>query len=207
MSLERNDQDLTLWLDQAARQRALTARLEAVLRLYISVGLLITTFGLGALAYSLLPVELTRLQIYAVLTAGVGGALAAMSASLLYVRRQRLQQELKQQEDVNYIYKFLRAWAEFETIGRAVLSEGQESKSRYNPHSLRSLISRLHQKERINSQDVALLEYALKVRNSIVHHGRPISAHIAGTYADLLVRINSKLAQKDWRMSSEQIEK
>ena len=64
----------------------------------------------------------------------------------------------------------------------------------YSKHSLRSVISKLYEEEKINKADVMALEEALQTRNLIVHGERPWSSELTGKVTDVLIDIIRKIA-------------
>ena len=62
-----------------------------------------------------------------------------------------------------------------------------------NRHSLRSIISRLYEEDKIDQADVQTLDDALQIRNAIVHGGRPTSSVVAKKITDTLADIINKI--------------
>ncbi|MGJ8698243.1 MAG: hypothetical protein ACSHYF_18120 [Verrucomicrobiaceae bacterium] len=186
--MERDDYSEALY--DLGKRRRMRRKLDLLLRAYSLMGLLMAILAGGYFLVSLLP-ELTKNQQMALMFSGVGIALALMSRTLLILRREREAGEVERMTEYESVASFLDTWARFERISKEALSkEGEE----FNRHSLRSVISRLHEDGKLDSSDVLALEEALQTRNLIVHGERPFSTKIAQTVTDSLLDIIKKIA-------------
>lgn len=176
---------------QLSKRRSMQRKLDRLLRAYFSMGLLMAILSAGGFVLTLLPFELSGMQLSLLGMTGVGIALALMSKTVVILRKGRESEELERLREYGTLSAFVSAWARFERTSKEVLArEGEE----FNKHSLRSVISRLHEEGRIGDGDVSVLEEALLARNLIVHGGRPLSVKVAETITDSLAEIINKIA-------------
>lgn len=178
-------------LQNITKQSFYRKKYDMILRVYSILGFLIAIFSGAYFLLTLLPYELNREQQLALLVSGVGIALALLSRTIIIFRKQREEEELSKIKEYERISTFLDAWSQFEIISKHVL--GNED----DPHaklSLRSIISRLYEDNKINKADVFALEEALQTRNSIVHGEKPWSSELTGKVTDALIEIIRKIS-------------
>lgn len=172
---------------------------EFVLKMYASFGLLIAA---GAAAYfelTTLNIAITPKQQFALIIAGTGVALSFMSYLALIIRRQREKFETEKLRSYAYTSEIVDLWANFEDVTRALLELEGDKFSRY---SLRSMISKLRQEERITDADLRSLQEALELRNLIVHGRGYLPAELISRVATELSRIVAKLSRETAKTSS-----
>lgn len=185
--MERDDFSEALY--DLGKRRRMRRKLDLLLRAYSLMGLLMAILAGGYFMVSLLP-ELTKNQLMSLTFTGVGIALALMSRTLLIWRKEREAGEVERMTEYESVASFLDTWARFERISKEALSKEGED---FNRHSLRSVISRLHEEGKLNDSDVISLEEALQTRNLIVHGERPFSTKIAQSVTDSLIDIIKKI--------------
>ena len=186
--MERDDYSEALYLLRARRR--VQHKLEFMLRAYSLMGLLMAILAGGYVIVTLLPIQFTTDQIAALMTTGVGIALGLMSWMLLILRKARESVGLEEISEYETVTSFLDTWARFEQISKESISFEDEE---FNLHSLRSVISRLYEEDKLDKRDLIALEEALQARNSIVHKGGPFPTRYAETLTDSLVEIIKKL--------------
>jgi len=169
----------------------LRKKFDFILRAYSTIGWLIAIFAAAYFLLTLLPHEPTREQQIALMISGIGVALALLSRTLIALRKEKEEEEILRLREYEKVEAFLDTWAQFERISKDVLSKENE---KFNKSSLRSVISRLYEEEKINKADVLALEEALQTRNLIVHGERRWSSELTGKVTDVLIDIIKKIA-------------
>ena len=143
-------------------------RVNFLLRAYSWVGVMLAIVAGGYFLLTLLSFDLSAQQRLALILAGVGALVALMSRIFIAFYNERDAEELDRTEEYERIASFLAAWQQFERVSKEVLAkEGV----RLNMHSLRVVISYLHDEGKIGEEDVLILEEGLKTRNLIVQNG------------------------------------
>lgn len=165
-------------------------KFDLILRAYSTLGLLIAIFAGAYFLLTLLPYDLDREQQLALMISGVGIALALLSRTMIVLRREREEEEISRLKEYEKVAAFLDTWSQFERVSKEALSKDNEV---FSKHSLRSVITRLYEEDKINKADVLALEEALQTRNLIVHGERPWSSELTGKVTDVLVEIIRKI--------------
>ena len=181
------------------KQRRMRRRkFDLLLRTYSLGGFSIAILAGGYFLFSILPFEFSMRQQMSLIIAGVGLFLAFMSRTLIILRKERETEEIERirEEEIERIREyesiasFLDTWARFERVSKDALSKEADD---FNRHSLRSVISRLHEDGKLDETDILALEEALQTRNSIVHGERPFSTKISEKITESLVEIIKKI--------------
>lgn len=159
--------------------------IDLTLRTYTALGALTAIGGMFFFLFSFLDLTLSTEQQVALAFAGVGAALSAMSAVLLWALR--VQRRLRN-EQAREASELLMTWNEFESQSKDALDKIGDD---FNEYSLRSMIEKLHQSGKISDADLREVELALKERNSIVHRGASPSDS-----TDALVQELSRIIRK-----------
>lgn len=178
---------------ELSEQRRMRQRkLDFFLRTYSLVGFLIAILAGGYFLFSILPFEFSMGQQMSLMIAGVGLFLALMSRTLIILRKEREREEIEMIREYERVASFLDTWARFERVGKDVISEEADD---FNKHSLRSVISRLHEDGKIDKTDLLTLEEALQTRNSIVHSEKPFSTKEVEGITVSIAEIIKKIAR------------
>jgi hypothetical protein len=146
------------------RRRA--GRVDSLLRIYAAFGVLVSVTSTAALFLTIVNIDLSFAQMALVSTAGVGAALATLSATLLVFRRELLNRS-RDMEREDAAYRLMIAWHEFESAARNALAtdDGEPETTR----SVRSLIGHLITENIIDAFEADTLQLALTVRNRTLH--------------------------------------
>ena len=173
------------------RYRNSRKKIDLILRIYSLMGLLIAVLAGGYFVLTLLPFKLSNNQQIALMFIGVGIALAFMSRTLIILRKERDISETERLKEYQTISEFLGTWSQFEIASKEALRQHDKD---VNIHSLRAVISKLHEEEKIDNADVQALDEALHTRNEIVHGNRPLSSIVARQVTDTLLEIIKKIS-------------
>jgi hypothetical protein len=181
-----------------SRKRRKLRKIISILRAYSFMGILIALLGVGYFVSTLLPGELSTQQKMSLVVVGTGIVLAIMSRAAIILWKEREEEKRESFKEYERMSDFLNTWARFEMESKKALkNEGED----LNRHSLRSIISRLHEEGKIDKTDVMALEDVLQARNSFVHGGRPLSATYAEKITDILIEIIKKIATDRRRLN------
>ncbi len=184
-------QDYSDTLEELVERRRSRRRFDLILRIYSWFGLLLSSVAGGYFLLTLLPIDLSEEQLWALMTAGVGVLLALMSRIVVTFYREREVEHLARLTEYEKLNEFLAAWSKFERVSREVLAEQGDDRA---IHSLRSVISFLYHNGKIDGEDVLVLEEGLKARNSIVHGGRLMPTRSTDRLTTSLDEVIRKLA-------------
>ena len=176
---------------ELSKRRSTRRLIDTSLRVYSLFGLIIAIFAGGYFLFTLLPFALSMNQQMSLMIAGVGIALAIMSRALMMFRKESELQKVELIRQYESVASFLDTWTRFEQATKEALAGENEE---YSPHSLRSVISQLHEKGKLDASDVVALEEALQARNSIVHGDQPPSVSFAEKITDSLTQIIRKIS-------------
>ncbi len=186
--MDRREYSDTLY--ELGKRRRSRRRINLILRTYTSFGLLLSIVAGGFFLLTLLPFDLSNQQQWSLMAAGVGVLLSLMSRFLITFYKEREAETLERITEYERLGHFLSAWAEFERVSRKMLADqGVDRKV----HSLRSIISFLYRMEKIDREDVFVLEEGLKIRNSIVHGERLTSARVTERLTNFLGEVIRKI--------------
>jgi len=161
-----------------------------IVRAYGALGAFLAVIGGAYFILSLIHVTLTRDQLTALLTSGVGVALAIVAWLFREIEHERESDELQQRSQVEQLYGLLRAWAEFELV---IIGAGADGIG--GTPSLGAAMSKLQETGRISDIDLHILQEALQARNAIVHGGVPIPPLQAESLTHDLRMITEKIKQ------------
>lgn len=163
---------------------------EVVLRLYVVMGLLVAVIALGYFGFSFLKINLTEDQRMALVAAGSGFSVAAMSWTYLAIRGQQRASRIEDYQTATLDYDLIKEWSKFEAVGRLVLErKGIE----FNPRSPRSILSTLEKNEVIPNDLARDISTALDIRNKVVHQVEPQPHILVQAAGRLLADCNEKL--------------
>ena len=171
------------------RQRS-RRKVNFLLRAYSWIGFMLAIVAGGYFLLTLLSFDLSAQQRFALIMAGAGALVALMSRIFIAFYKERDAEELDRTEEYERLASFLAAWQQFERVSKEVLAkEGR----RLNMHSLRVVISYLHDEGKIDEEDVLVLEEGLKTRNLIVHGERRVSTRVTDRVTESLVKVIRKI--------------
>jgi hypothetical protein len=173
-----------------AKRISSTKRYDIVLRTYSLLGMFVAIIGLGYFAITLLPFELSSEQRLALMTGGVGIALATMSKLLITLRKERESVEDFKLRDYEASASFLDAWNEFELVSRRLVSGDSKSLSHMPP---RALFGLLLKEGKLKDADIGAVEFALKIRNALMHGSIRVPPDVLRDVADGLRKINARV--------------
>ena len=185
-----DDRDyMTKLYEFTGRQRS-RRRVDFLLRAYSWMGLMLAVVGGGYFLFTLLSFDLSAQQRFALILAGAGALVALMSRLFIAFYKERDAEELDRTEEYERLDSFLSAWQQFERVSKEILEkEGR----RLNMHSLRVVISYLHDEGKIDEEDVLVLEEGLKTRNLIVHGERRVPRRMTERVTESLVEVIQKI--------------
>lgn len=159
---ERYNDDL--WELEARLRRK--SRIEQILKLYMIMGALIGIFSLSYFLLSFLEIQLSKIQMMTLASAGLGVSLSLASWAMLVYRRQKELDESEKLNSLENATKLMNLWSEFEFIAKHRLEkEGVV----YSKHSIRSVFKSLLEHDFLSKQDIIMLDDAMQLRNSIAH--------------------------------------
>lgn len=188
---ERRESEKDLW--ELERQQSISQKFETILKLYSLFGLLIAIFGIAYFVFTTLNIELTTSQQMALLISGTGIALSITSWALLLIRRERVNENIREVEVMQGIGEFVWKWSKFEEISKQVLlSKGSE----FNQYSIREVIEQLYKINLIDKEEVVFLEKAIQIRNTVVHGKNVVSKEILDYFSSEIDKIISKMTGK-----------
>ena len=165
-------------------------RVYFFLRAYSWAGFLLAIIGGVYFSLTLFPFDLSEQQRIALIFSGAGALLALMSRAFIAFYKESDAEELDRTEEYESVASFLAAWQEFERVSKETLErEGRHQ----NTHSLRVVISYLHDKGKIDEDDVQILEEGLKTRNLILHGERWVPMRISDRVEESLVEVIRKI--------------
>ena len=183
-------QEFEVLTHEARRYRFRAEQLEAILRGYIALGLLIAAGALVYFAFSFLKIDLTPNQRMSLLVAGAGVSVSIMSAMLIFLRRQQMALRARTYEVVDAGFDIVREWSRFEEAGRQILLQNGQA---FNARSPRSIVSTLESGEIIPPELAHSLGLALEVRNRIVHQVEPVPRQEMAEARSILAVANKRL--------------
>ena len=175
---------------EALRSRRRAQQIDFFLRTYAVLGALTGLGGLAYLGFSLLKIDLNPSQQIALMIAGSGITLAAISISALILRKQRKLFSATMLAETNSIGEIVRQWARFESLGRELLELRGESFNRYSP---RAILLALAKDGLISNDEAEKIQKALEIRNRLVHGADEVPADELGTATAILQHINEVL--------------
>ncbi|MCW2405267.1 hypothetical protein M2336_001896 [Sphingobium sp. B1D7B] len=186
---ETMDQLDSIQLEARAREVRFI-KLDVILRLYAVIGLLAAVLALAYFGFSFLKITLTEDQRIALIMAGSGVTVSAMSYSLLIIRRRLSDLRVDNFQTASLDLDLIKEWSRFEAIGRKVL---EEKNIEFNSRSPRSILSTLESHELIPSELAREISAALDVRNKVVHNAEPQPQILVEAAARILANSNNKL--------------
>lgn len=164
-------------------------RVNAVLRLYIAVGMMLAIIGSGYLLYSKLHLTLDEQEKLALAAALVGAFTSAISAFYLVYRRSIYEQDTERAREHQAVGLFLELWSRFEeTIRKTALGEYVGSRA-----SIREILKAAREANIISIADQGEAEALLQFRNSLVHGVGKASFYDLEEYRKRLVDLLSKI--------------
>jgi hypothetical protein len=164
-------------------------RVNAILRLYIAVGVMLAIVGVGYLVYSKLHLTLDEQEKLALAAALVGGFTSAISAFYLIYRRSIYEQDTERAREHQAVGLFLELWSRFEdTIRERTLGEYAGSRA-----SIRDVMKAARDTGLISIGDQVEADALLQFRNTLVHGVGKASFYDLEDYRKRLVRLLSKL--------------
>ena len=170
-------------------------RVEQILKLYIIMGALTGVISLAYFLLSFLDFELTSLQTQTLVVSGVSVALSLSSWAMLVYRKQRELEESVKIKSLQNATKLIQLWSEFELTAKYKL---ESENIDYSKHSIRSVFASLFEHGILGRKDLAMLEDAMQVRNSIAHSrfGAELSPEIIDSTSKVIIEAINKLVSK-----------
>lgn len=156
--------NVNLWQVDAKQQAS--TNLRQILEVIAAVGVLI---GLNALAYYLfrqIDVALSGVDRFILALAWMGFELATISALFLYFKKQSDVVLVERSRYLTIASEFLAQWTRFEVLGQSKLKSMAMD---VNPWSIREIIQKLVSINAMDTDDMALVEEALRTRDALVH--------------------------------------
>lgn len=173
-------------------------RFDLVLKMYAVMGLLVAIGAFGFFIFTMIDISISPVQQIALIAAGAGVALSIMSWLILNIRRQREFYEYEKLREFANTGELIDSWKNFEEVSRELLEfEGDK----FNRYSLRSIISKLRQEEKITDADLRVLQEALEFRNMIVHGHGSFPPEAVGRVTAELSDIIAKLSRETVKRS------
>lgn len=166
--------DVVIGIKQVQSGRILARNsLDAVLRIYVVFGALMTISGAIAYFFQGVFSSLTTEQKLAALVAFSGLTLSTISLLLLNVRRRRviesMSRGLNEKDQVGLLGEFVSQWAKLELSLRDRIAR-QLGESKAN-QPISSVMYELAQRNVLSEVEIARLREILNMRNEIVHRG------------------------------------
>jgi len=169
--IELEDAKLTAAQNRQFSRRFKLRLLDAALRVYSALGLIVAIFG--ASVFLLGEFELSERDRAAILVSAAGLMLTVVSLAAGYYYRQRemgaREKELRHSRALmsRLLYlEMIEEWSKFESLARDALHEDQRQNRRI---SISDILKTLRDQEVISSIESEALMYCLQVRNSIAH--------------------------------------
>ena len=188
---EKNELDRDLW--ELEKTQSGRRRFESILKLYSMVGFVTAICGISYFVLITLGINLNYQQQLALIISGVGIALSSASWSLLIVKRERLNDEMKQLKSMHELSDFLRKWSEFEEVSKSILYRSGQN---FNRHSIREVIEILLENKVIGASDVLALDEAIQARNMAVHGGTNLPKVLISKYSKNLTNVIAKILKE-----------
>jgi len=183
-------QEVEVLKHEARRYWFRVEQLEAILRIYIVLGLLIAAGALIYFGFSFLKINLAPDQQASLIVAGAGVSVSIMSAMLIFVRRQQMALRARMHEIVDTGFDVVREWSRFEEAGRQILHQNGQA---FNARSPRSIVSALESEDIISTALAHSLGLALEVRNRLVHQVEPVPWQEVAEAKGILTVANKRL--------------
>lgn len=129
----------------------------------------------------------------ALLISGTGIALSITSWALLLIRREQMNESIREVKAMQGIEEFVWKWSKLEEISKHILvSKGNE----FNQYSIREIIEQLYENNLIDREDIISLEEAIQIRNTVVHGENIIPKKVLEHFSSKVDAIISKIIGK-----------
>jgi hypothetical protein len=182
-----HEQDL--W-EFEARQRS-SQLFQQVFQIYAVIGALVGIFSSAYYFVRKLQIDLSSEDRLILLVAGSGFAISIVSFAYLFLRRQTTRSRLTRARHVNSASDFLAQWLRFEEMGKRNL---EAAGTVFNRASIRDIVAGLLGAGILKEPDLALVEEALRFRNTLVHGSNvdlEFLTRMTGAVRDLADRVGA----------------
>jgi hypothetical protein len=188
LSSSQHEQDLWEFED---RQRS-SHLFQQVFQIYAVIGALVGVLSSAYYFVRKLQIDLSSEDRLILLVAGSGFAISIVSFAYLILRKQTIRSRLTRARHVNSASDFLTQWLRFEELGRRKL---EAAGTVFNRTSIRDIVAGLLDAGILKEPDLALVEEALRFRNTLVHSGSSVDleflTRMTGAVRDLADRVGA----------------